>query len=334
MSASLGQGARLVLLCPLVNKPTAVIDKSLFQEICALESGAAQDSCWNVLLDRYQLVIPVVMVEEVLVNAVVPGRKDKEVIKTMCRELLRFQSCWMDDVHEIAFAELVDNRPLQKLPAPSEILVARMLGLQLDDPDLVEWVTQRKLEKEETARNWKAAQDSLLPSSDRVTVSSEKEFFDRTSKREFLIPLQDPSRRLEMLETILGGKFRLRHPHAADRTDAAFKAYGPDNFLKYPHTLNCLTARLAYFFAPLVAVERKGQTQPKYLLKRGEKHQRNNIEDEQYLISALVCDRLLTRDEGLANMGRTFSMAKAWNGETRLVNPSRPVEGELTAMPK
>lgn len=317
-----------------MNKPTAVIDKCLFQEICALESETARESCWNGLFDRYQLVIPVVMVEEILVNAVAPGKKDKEVIMTMCRELVRFQPCWMDDVHEIAFAELVDNRPLQKLPAPSETIVARLLGLQQDDPDLVEWVTQRKREKAETARNWKAAQDRLLPSPERVTVSSEEEFFDRTAKREFLIALQDSTRRLMVLEAILGGKFRRRHPHAAGLIDAAFKAYGPDNFMRYPHTLNCLTARLAYFFAPLVAVKRQGEAQSKRLLKRGEKPQRNNIEDEQYLISALVCDRLLTREEGLANMGRTFRAAKAWNGETRLVNPNRPVESEIRAMPK
>jgi len=317
-----------------VNKPTAVIDKCLFQEICALKSEAARESCWNWLCDRYQLVIPVVMVEEILVNAVAPGKKDKEVVKTMCRELLRFQPCWMDDVHEIAFVELVEKRPMQRFPAPSETVIARLLGLPLDDPDLVDWVTQRKREKEETARNWKAAQDSLLSSSERVTVSSEEEFFDRTAKREFLIALQAPTRRLVMLETILGGKFRLRHPRAAGRIDVSFKAYGPDNFSKYPHTLNCLTARLAYFFAPLVAVKRQGEAQAKCLLKRGEKHQRNNVEDEQYLISALVCDRLLTCDKGLANMGRIFSVAKAWNGEPRLVNPSRPVGGALTAMPK
>lgn len=252
----------------------------------------------------------------------------------MRRELLHFQPCWMDDVHEIAFAELVEHCPMQKLPAPSETIVARLRSLLLNVPDLVEWVTQRKREKEETARKWKAAQDRLLPSSKRMTVSSEEEFFNRTAKHEFRLALHTPSRRLEMLETILGGKFRRRHHHDADRIDGAFKAYSPDNFKKYPHTLNCLTARLAYFFAPLVAVKRQGEAQAKYLLKRGQKHQRNNVEDEQYLISALVCARLLTRDEGLANMGRTFSLAKAWNGETRLVNPNRPVESEIMAMPK
>lgn len=316
-----------------MNKPTAVIDKCLFQEICTHESETAQESCWNGLLDRYQLVIPAVLVEEVLVNAVAPGSKDKEVIKTMCRELLRFQPCWMDDVHEIAFAELVEHSPLQKLPAPSETIVARLFGLQLDDSDLVEWVTQRKREKEETARNWKAAQDSLLPSSERVTVFSEEEFFDRTAKREFLLALQDPSRRLVMLETILGGKFRRRHPHAAGRIAAAFKAYGPDTFMRYPHTLNCLTARLAYFLAPLVAVKRQGEAQAKCLLKRGEKPQRNNVEDEQYLISALVCSRLLTRDRGLANMAEVFQAARVWKGKTEYLDPKFPVEGQIAALP-
>jgi hypothetical protein len=57
-----------------VEKLTAVIDKSLFQEICS-ESETERNFFWNELFNRYQIVIPFALVEEIWTNLAKPNIK-------------------------------------------------------------------------------------------------------------------------------------------------------------------------------------------------------------------------------------------------------------------
>jgi hypothetical protein len=84
-----------------MNKPTAVIDKSLLQAICELP-GDKRDLCFNTLLSRYFLVVPEILVEEVWGNLANPSAgKSLATINMMVRCLLHLQNGWIAEPLEI-----------------------------------------------------------------------------------------------------------------------------------------------------------------------------------------------------------------------------------------
>src|SRR5688572_10116552 len=103
-----------------MNKPLAVIDNCLFREICEEESESEREGYWSELYSRYQLVVPFVLIEEVIATVVRPGKTPAAVCERMQFQLAFLEPCWMEDVTEITFTELVEKRPLGKVPAPSD----------------------------------------------------------------------------------------------------------------------------------------------------------------------------------------------------------------------
>ena len=291
-----------------MTKPTAVIDKSLFHEICKLPAKETRDSIWKALTGKYQIVVPLIMVEEVLVNIVRPGEIPPQDIEMMVSDVLQLQPCWIDDVFEYAFRELVQRQPFEKPVAPPAELLQRLLAAKSNDPELIKWVEERKPARKATATQWIAEQKKLVPATGFYVVKNEQEFFEEAVKMAFFCHLDDPQKKQDMLETILGETFRFRHPDAIQKIDTAFAHYGKDTFKSFPFTFNCLTVWFAYFLAPIFQIQTASDSEPRMILKPGRPDQDNNLADLQYVVSALICDRLLTRDKGMRNIASVVSL--------------------------
>src|ERR1700733_9990083 len=130
----------------MAEKLTAVIDKSLFHEICELSHSERSDA-WRLLLDKYQIIVPFVLLEEILVNAINPGVKSRQSIESMVADITQLRHCWMDDILEYAYCELVRKQPIEKFIAPPDELQQRILALKFDDPLAVKWAEERKADR-------------------------------------------------------------------------------------------------------------------------------------------------------------------------------------------
>jgi hypothetical protein len=91
-----------------MNKPAAVIDKSLLQAICEQEA-AKQSAYYKILSKHYQVVVTLVLVEEIWVNIAKPNKKTPPTVLANMRDFLRLHDSWIADPIEIAFAELVKD---------------------------------------------------------------------------------------------------------------------------------------------------------------------------------------------------------------------------------
>ena len=315
-----------------MDKPTAVIDMSLFREICGLPAKETRDSIWDSLTSKYQIVVPLMLVEEVLVNILKPGTIPPQDVQMMASDVLQLQPCWIDDVSEYAFRELVQRQPLGKLLQPPAELQQKLLASKIDDPELIGWVERRKAERKATATQWRTEQKKLAPATGFSVVTSEQEFFERAVKREFLKALESAQEKHGMLEAILGKTFRSRHPDSVREIGEAFVSYSKDNFASFPFTLNCLTVRLAYVLAPIVRIQTPRDAEPRIILCPKRQDQDNNWADEQYVISALVCERLLTMDKGMRNIANIFRANGLWRGEVVFIDASKPLSGQIPGL--
>src|SRR5687767_11507529 len=116
---------------------SALIDKSFFQRLCD-PTVEANRQHWDALHKAYQLVIPVVLIEEVLTNVVL-GKTNRHVIEEMAAQVVELQSCWLDDAYEIAYRELVRREAVRNLPSPDPEFVQRLLNLKKNNPELRKW---------------------------------------------------------------------------------------------------------------------------------------------------------------------------------------------------
>lgn len=296
---------------------------SLFREICTEPAKGMRDSIWQALSARCQIVVPLMMVEEVLVNIVRPGNIPSRVIEMMASDVLQLQPCWIDDVFEYAFHELVQRQPFEKpVPPPAELL-QRLLVAKSNDPELVKRVEERKPARKATATNWITEQKKLAPADGFYLVKSEQEFFERAMKMPFFCHLDVHQKKQEMLETILGETFRFKYPDAIQEIDTAFAHYGKDNYKSFPFTFNCLSVWWAYILAPIFRIQTTSDSEPRMILNPDKFCQANNLADEQYVVSALICDRLLTMDNGMRNIARVFQTNQRWRGQTIFFLPAK-----------
>jgi hypothetical protein len=308
----------------MAEKLTAVIDKSLFHEICELSHSEKSDA-WRLLLDKYQIIVPFVLLEEILVNAINPGVKSRQSIEAMVADITQLRHCWMDDILEYAFCELVRKQPIEKFIAPPDEFQQRILTLKFDDPLVVRWAEERKADRKVTAQRWKRVQQAIAPKSGFHVVKSEREFFDRVVRPEFVRILKDPSQKLEYLETVLGERFRIRHPESIKEIDTAFADYNEHNFGSFQTTLACLVLRLAYILAPAVRIQRSPGLATEIILNPKTYNQLNNATDEQYVICAQLCARLLTMDQGMRNIAEIFRGVGLWKGQTIFFDSQKPI---------
>jgi len=143
--------------------------------------------------------------------------------------------------------------------------------------------------------------------------------------------LSDPIRKRKLLESVLGLAFRKRYPDFSKEIDAAFDGYSLETFDKYHATFNCIMSAMFYFYAPLCAVP-QSDGGPRKLLGGGFNKQRSNLNDEKYVQSALLCARLVTRNEGMKNVMELFRACGIWNGDVIFTSPG-PSQNLLVELP-
>ncbi|HEX3719665.1 MAG TPA: hypothetical protein VH595_17070 [Verrucomicrobiae bacterium] len=311
-----------------MNKPTAVIDKSLLQAICE-QPGDKRDMCFNALLNRYLLVVPEILVEEVWANLANPtGGKSLATINMMIRCLLHLRDAWIAEPLEIAFLELVKHDSMEVLPKPSPSVMNSFFILKPDGARLKKWFKDRKELQKSIIRQRVSEHAHILKTEAFAPVKSGRDFFEKFIRPKFAQMLSDPDRKRKLLEGVLGFTFRARHPDCSQEIDAAFEAYSPDTFDRYSATLNCIMGAMFYFYAPLCKmVGPSGETRK--LLGRSFDAQRSNLNDEKYVQSALLCSRLATRDEGMRNVMELFKACGLWNGQMVFVDPKKDVTTEI-----
>lgn len=307
-----------MIYCKAMNKPTAVVDKSMLQAICE-QTPDKLDVCFNTLLSRYVLVVPSILVEEVWVNLACPSPgKPPEVIHSMVACLLHLQDAWIAGPLEIAFVELVKRESIDLLPKPQPRFLNSFSTLRHDNTALIEWVQKRQKLHEDAIKQRIQEQTNILGAKKPAPVTTELEFFEKFIRPQFLEILNDSDRKRRLLESVLGLPFRARHPDCSEEINKAFDDYSLDTFDNYHATLNCIMSAMFYFYAPLCEIPLPDGGSRK-LLRGGFNNQRSNLNDEKYVLSALLCARLATCDEGMRNVMSLFQACGLWNGQTIFV---------------
>jgi hypothetical protein len=228
-------------------------------------------------------------------------------------ELLK--PCWMDEEIEISFRELVLGDPVKTLPALSQEFAGVMSNLSRGDHELVKWVEQRAIISKKISENRAEYQAKLVPEGDYRFIQSRGDFIGKVVAGEFNKSLMNQKIKMEMLERILGTAFRQRHPERSREITAAFENFTLATSENYPITVGCLLARLSYNMAPLFKIGRVGDRSSPKILGRKAKEQRNNLADEKYVASGLMCDRVITCDRGMKTILELFETAHTWQGK-------------------
>ena len=311
-----------------MSKISAVIDKSLFHELCKLPDSKERERLWHELHQKYQLIVPLMLIEETIVNAVAPGKKLFDEVERLVEQVALHSSCWLEDVYEIVFRELVEKALPTTLPPLAEPITAELFKLRRDDDLLKLWVEERKEGARTTHNQWKGEQTQLTASAlargVKLELKSESELFDFVRSK-FRHTLLDVEMRKEMLESILGVTFRSRHQNG-ELIDKAFAEFTPKSLTNYYATLAFLKCRLAYVLAPVFTLPGSSPTARLRFLKQ----KVNNVYDAEYVTSALICDRFLTRDKEQARMCRIFELAGFWKGKVVYIPPGQDIR---TALP-
>ena len=303
-----------------MSKQSAVIDKSLFHELCKYPDVKERERLWHNLHQKYQLVVPLMLIEETVVNAVAPGKKPLDEVQHLIEQVAAHQTCWLNDIYEIVFCQFVRQTPLTTLPPLAEPTATEIFQLRFDDDALKRWVEDRKQNARATHDQWKHAQHGFGASARRTELTTESEMFD-VVRSEFLRALLDEARRREMLEHILGVTFRRRHPDEEDSISRAFAEFTPDTFTSHYTVLALLQARLAYVLAPIFTLPGPSPNMKLRFLKQ----EPNNVYDAEYVTSALICNRFLTRDAKQARMCRLFELGNFWNGKVVYIPPDQDI---------
>jgi hypothetical protein len=311
------------------DKPTVIIDKSVFQTICSEPDESQRNFFWKEISSRYEIVIPFILIEEVWINLAKPGAKNLAVVSEMAKTLSEMSSCWIDDEIEIVFRELVQRKRLKILPKPNQKNVESLRQLNPNDPVLSKFLDQRRQIKERIIRERIQFQNSILPVGKFLTVKTRRELFQGYVKPLFTQILSTTQGSKGILEKLLGWQFRNRRPNFKRRIEKAFLSYSQETFRQYPATYYYLTTDMFYSYAPLCRLQKNSKATPQKIIGRKLSEQRNNLEDQKYVMAARMCKRLLTRDEGMSNMMRTIKECGLWNGEVIFLNPRQHLNAQI-----
>lgn len=302
------------------NKPVAVIDKSLLQAICAVPEVKLRENLLNELFKHYQLVIPFVLVEEVWINFGKPKDDKSAAVHEMVKLLKQLNKLWMDDEIEIIFKELVQSQSIKRSPPPPKELINFALNLEPNDPKFLQWLEENWSAKKQAIDERVAEQRSILPAGSFATISSDEDLFNKFIRIKFMEILESPERTKQLLENWLGRQLRHRHTNFKRRIEKAFGRFNKETFKKYPVTLSYILTSMFYFYAPLCRIQHSSGEEKRKIIGSAKNEQRNNITDQQYIVSALLCERLLTSDEGMRNMINIFKRGGFWTGETVFID--------------
>ena len=175
-------------------------------------------------------------------------------------------------------------------------------------------------------------QNSILPPGKFLTIKDEADLFAQYIYRLFMEILDSKEEMKNLLEKLFGTLFRQRHPNFNRRIEKAFSNYSKANFKHYPVTLSYIMACMFYFYAPLCRVQPSPKAVPRKIIGRKISEQRNNVADQSYVACALICDRILTQDEGMSNIMQTFKKCGMWSGEVLYLNPRQPLDVQIPSL--
>jgi hypothetical protein len=306
-------------------KPTAIIDKSLLHEVSELPQKERADF-WKFLLEKYLVVVPFILLEEIVVNAISPGTVAPQHIEVMSNDVMQLRNFWIDDIAEYAFRELVRKQPITNLIALPADMHQMLSALDFKHPEVLKWAQERKDDRKAVVKRWRELQQKISPQNGFHVVASEKEFYQKVLG-EFLKILNNPSAKKEYLETVLGDIFRKRHPEAANEIGNAFDDYGEKSYLLFPVTRICLMLRLVYILAPTVRIQNPINLTGYQILNP--RNQINNSADEQYVACSQLCKRLLTMDQGMKNVADIFRVSGVWPGQVILIDPQSSITSQM-----
>jgi len=309
-----------------VNKPAAVIDKSLLHAICE-QNSENRNASFRALFDHYHIVVSLVLIEEIWANLASPTAKTPpDVLANMKDFLISLHHSWIAEPLEISFLELVKGESIKPLPRPAASLVHSFSILPPNDPLLVKWMEDRASQRKTNIRHRVEMFAAIQETDQFESVENGRDFFERFIRGRFVEMLSDPVRKRDLLERELGLAFRGTHPEWSKEIDEAFSSYSKETFADFQATLMCLIAGMFYFYAPLCKlVSRDNGNRPLKILGRGFRDQFNNLADQRYVQSALLCDRLLTRDEEMHNVMELLRDSGFWDGVSVFIDPKEDV---------
>jgi hypothetical protein len=299
---------------------SAILDKSVFQRLCK----TINSPLWSELFKRYQLVLPAVLVEEVLVNVLDPRSKPLAEALEMKLQLERLQPCWMDDIREVAFREFVLGEQFVTLPQPPDYFFNRLFNLKSNDPELLVWLGERRKLKDETVAQWKSAQQNFPLPNRMAQLSNESAFLTDVVCPYLRRILDDPKKKEDFLRAVFEKTFQ-RNSELSNGIATAIKNYSGQNLVQFQITLICLIIRLCYFLGPIFQIQNGRK-----IVKTG--NQRNSVEDEQYVASSMLGNRLITGDEEMARIANAFRDVGLWKGTVIFVDPNRKLEDLIPAV--
>jgi hypothetical protein len=135
-----------------------------------------------------------------------------------------------------------------------------------------------------------------------------------------------------ILGKLLGWQFRNRHPNFKKRIEKGFSNYTKVNFKQFPATFYYLTTDMLYCYTPLCRIQKSPTATSRKIVGRKLSEQRNNLEDQKYVVSARMCKRLLTRDEGMNNMMQVLKECRLWIGEVVFIDPRKPLSVQIPSL--
>lgn len=146
--------------------------------------------------------------------------------------------------------------------------------------------------------------------------------------------LSKPVSKIELLETFFGSALINHRPDLEAEIRAALDRVNDSNINEFKFSRNYLITSLVYLFGPITKVLAgpSGKRQPIKVLDRQD--QRNNLEDQEYVVSAFLCGRLLTGDRPMANVMEMFQGAGLWPGKTIWIDRNKDLGGQLANLLK
>jgi len=232
---------------------------------------------------------------------------------------------WMEHPLDLVFKQLVLKQDTlhpwlggEKLQALHSVLA----DLDTGAPDLKCWAEERLLKKEERLQ-WRKRQQEIYKrflGEESLNVPDLATFMENGIH--FLChEMESAEQKMLSLNAYLGSALKRWHPDCAEEIENAFSEVTFDSLDRARFTRNYLLAEVLYDLAPITKWGPRESEKSNPLVLSGK--QINNEEDQQYIVCAFACQRLLTCDGGMHRMASLFTARALWIGEAILIPRER-----------
>ena len=311
-------------------KLSAVVDKCLLQGICKLPRPD-QDRLLDLLRERFDLVVTVVLIEEVIVNHI----EGKLGAARMLELISSFYPFWVEMPFHLIFRELIlkENVYLnsQLPPQRAEMFLQAVENPNSLAPDSQRWAAERRKEKEERllARREHQELRRKTYNPDWLRVPDPAAFMERGIQQLCIEIDHSQEMKVRRLNRYLGRNLKKLYPEGADSIDRAFSEVTFDGLDLTRFTRNYLLAEVLYDLAPISKVGPNQCGHYANLWEQNRGKQINDEDDQQYVAAALGCHHLLTCDKGMHKIADLFAQRGIWSGKSDLI-PRIKIDDFLT----